>query len=319
MSDPGLKLPLTVAVLFLTLVLASLTLARRLMAPPAQVREALVPQTAAELPESGQEAELIPAEDEPEPPALAAEPAAQPFGWQTLDGREYYLLADGSPAVGLHRIGGRLFYFDQNGVKAKSLGVDVSYYDNGIDWELVKADGVDFAIIRVGGRGWTSGVLYGDCRTQEFLRLAREAGVKIGVYFYSTAIDPAEAVEEARAALKAVNGIPLDLPIFIDMEFSGEYPKGRADRLSPSQRAEIAIAFCETVRCAGYRAGVYASQNYLKGSIDYYAISRYTIWLASYTVNDRLPRFDKRYDLWQFTDRGRVNGIGGDADLNVIF
>ena len=324
MSDPGLKLPLTAAVLLLTLVLAGLVLAQGFSAPPpgtpaemVLVTEALPPREEPAEPEDWEHtAELILPEPTPE---TGPEPEEPQSGWTTREGEEYYLLADGSCAVGLHKIGGKLFYFDQNGVKARSLGIDVSYYDNGIDWELVKEAGVDFAIIRVGGRGWTSGALYDDCRTQEYLRRARTAGVKIGVYFYSTAVNPREAVEEARAALKAVGGVPLDFPVFIDMEFSGEYPKGRADRLSPSERAEIAMAFCETVRNAGYEPGVYAGQNYLKGSIDYYAISRYTIWLASYTVKDQLPRFDKRYDLWQFTDRGRVPGVGGAVDMNVIF
>ena len=240
-------------------------------------------------------------------------------GWQTMDGRDYFLYEDGSFAVGLKQIGGKLYYFDQYGVKAKSVGIDVSFYNRDIDWQTVKAQGIDFAIIRVGGRGWSSGALYDDCRTQEYLRGARAAGIKLGVYFYSTAVNPYEAVEEASVAISTVGGLPLDYPIFIDMEFSGEYPDGRADRLTPSQRADIAVAFCETVRNSGYEPGVYAGQNYMKAYIDYYSISRYTIWLASYTMDNQLPYFDNRYDIWQFTDRGRVNGIGGDVDMNVIF
>ncbi len=241
------------------------------------------------------------------------------IGWQTIDGNEYFVYEDGSYAVGLKQIGGKLYYFNQYGVKARAVGIDVSFYNNDIDWQAVKAQGVEFAIIRVGGRGWSTGVLYDDCRTQEYLRGARAAGIPIGVYFYSTAINPYEAVEEASVALSAVGGIPLDYPIFIDMEFSGEYPNGRADRLTASERAEIAIAFCETIRNSGYRAGVYGGQNFMKASIDYYSISQYTVWLASYTANDKLPNFGNRYDIWQFTDRGRVRGIDGDVDMNVIF
>lgn len=240
-------------------------------------------------------------------------------GWQTIDGNQYFLYEDGSCAVGLKQIDGKLYYFDQYGVKARAVGIDVSFYNDDINWQAVKAQGIEFAIIRVGGRGWSSGVLYDDVRTQEYLRGARAAGIKIGVYFYSTAVNPYEAVEEASVALNAVGGIPLDYPIFIDMEFSGDYPDGRADRLSASERAEIAIAFCETVRNSGYRPGVYSGQNFLKASIDYYSISNYTIWLASYTVNDSLPNFSNRYDIWQFTDRGKVDGIEGGVDMNVIF
>lgn len=335
-ADHDLRLPLMVVVLFLTLVLAGLVVTSRLLERPpdqgagvlllsGEFQQTTLPEEQTALEQTAPEEIPAPAAEAPRaenaeiiliPSALTEETKT---GWTRLNGNEYYLKADGSPMVGLQRIGRRLYYFDENGVRAGSLGIDVSYYDSSIDWQLVKAQGIDFAIIRVGGRGWTSGALYGDCRTQEYLRRARAAGVKIGVYFYSTAINPAEAVEEAEASLKAVGGIPLDFPIFIDMEFSGEYPKGRADRLSPSERAEIALAFCETVRASGYEAGVYASQNYLKASIDYYVISRYTVWLASYTRDNRLPFFDKRYDIWQFSDSGRVDGIGGAADMNVIF
>ena len=240
-------------------------------------------------------------------------------GWMTVNGNEYFVHEDGSYAFGLKQIGGKLYYFNQYGVKAKSIGVDVSYYNSDIDWNVVKAQGIDFVIIRIGGRGWTSGLLYDDCRTREYLRSARSAGLQLGAYFYSTATSPYEAVEEASVAVKTLDGIPLDLPLFIDMEFSGEFPKGRADRLTPSQRAEIATAFCETVRSSGYLPGVYAGEYFLRASIDYNIISRYTIWLASYTTENQLPRFDKRYDLWQFTESGRVDGIRGIVDLNVIY
>lgn len=240
-------------------------------------------------------------------------------GWMTVNGNEYFVHEDGSYAFGLKQIDGKLYYFNQYGVKAKSLGVDVSYFNSDIDWDVVKAQGVDFVIIRIGGRGWTSGLLYDDCRTREYLRSARKAGLQLGAYFYSTATTPYEAVEEASVAVKTLDGIPLDLPLFIDVEFSGEFPKGRSDRLTPSARAEIATAFCETVRSSGYLPGVYAGQNFLKAYIDYNVISRYTIWLASYTTDNQLPFFDRRYDLWQFTESGRVDGIRGIVDLNVIY
>ena len=236
-----------------------------------------------------------------------------------MDGKRVFVLEDGSYAVGLQEIDGRLYYFNQHGEKARALGIDVSFFDGAIDWNAVKAQGIEFAIIRVGGRGWTSGAIYDDSRTQEYLRGARAAGVKIGVYFYSTAIDRREAVEEANMTLRVLDGISLEYPIFIDMEFSGEYPKGRSDQLSPSERADIVIAFCETVQNSGYRAGVYASQNYLKAYIDYHSVDQYTVWLASYTANNKLPRFYERYDIWQFSDRGRVNGIRSDVDMNAIY
>ncbi len=312
-SNPKLRIPLMILAPCLALVLAVLLLipvfrggGDRAPAPTAAPFAAPAPET---LPTDPPEA--IPVE--------LAEPEERNDGWQTVDGKRFFVLEDGSYAVGLQEIDGRLYYFNQHGEKARALGIDVSFYDGAIDWNAVKAQGIEFAIIRVGGRGWTSGAIYDDSRTQEYLRGARAAGVKIGVYFYSTAIDPREAVEEANMTLRVLDGIPLDYPIFIDMEFSGEYPKGRSDQLSPSQRADIVIAFCETVQNSGYRAGVYASQNYLKAYIDYHSVDQYTVWLASYTANNKLPRFYERYDIWQFSDRGRVNGIRSDVDMNAIY
>ena len=335
--DPKLKLPLGITVVCLSLVLAGLVLFSRRGAYTdlpariviAEVGEAGDTETIAWTDAS---AEPLPGTDfsgavERELPGSGAaesvvalpEAEEQRFGWQLEDGKQFFLLADGSRAVGLQKIDGRLYYFDKDGVKARSVGIDVSYYDLDIDWRLVKEQGIDFAIIRVGGRGWTSGALYRDTRTRQYLYLAKEAGLKIGVYFYSTAVTPEEAVEEADATLRALDGLSLDLPVFIDMEYSGQYPKGRADRLGADERGEIATAFCKRIRQNGYRAGVYAGQNYMKSAIDYYAISRYTVWLASYTVNNQLPNFQKNYDIWQFSDRGRVDGIAGDVDMNVIF
>ena len=239
--------------------------------------------------------------------------------WHVLDGKTYYLDENGIPATGLHRIDGKLVFFRPDGSKASSLGVDASYYNEHVDWKSVKEQGIDFAIIRAGARGWSKGALYGDVRTLEYLRNAQDAGLKVGIYFYSTAVNSAEAVEEAHAVLKTLKGFTLDYPIYIDMEYSGEYPEGRADQLSREKRVEIACAFCSTITSEGYQAGVYASQNFLKYATVYDAISQYSIWLASYTVDAKLPNFDRDYDIWQFTDSGLVRGMPGPIDLNVIF
>lgn len=239
-------------------------------------------------------------------------------GWQYVNGKTYYY-SNGNAVTGLKRIDGELYYFDENGVKASAVGIDVSFYNEDIDWSAVRAQGVDFAIIRLGGRTWRDGELYDDSRTQEYIKGAKAAGLKIGAYFYSTAITEQEAVEEASVALSVLDGVKLDYPLYFDVERSGIYPEGRADNLTASQRAKIAIAFCETVTAGGYTPGVYSNQNFLKNEIDYSAIQQYSIWLASYTSNDSLPAFYNRYDMWQFTDRGQISGIGGNVDMNVIF
>jgi len=139
------------------------------------------------------------------------------------------------------------------------------------------------------------------------------------VYFYSTAIDAVEAVQEASLVLERLNGTALDYPIFIDVEQSGDYPYGRSDQLSKTARNEIVTAFCQTVINSGYRAGVYSGQNFFANHIDHAALTQYYIWLASYTSNNRLPGFGGHYDMWQFTDSGVVNGIKGKVDMNAIF
>lgn len=240
-------------------------------------------------------------------------------GWKTENGKTYYLDANGNKVTGLKRIDGELFFFDANGARASAVGIDVSFYNEDINWSAVKAQGIDYAIIRLGGRTWRDGTLYRDDRAAEYIKGAKNAGIKIGAYFYSTAINEQEAVEEASLAISILNGASLDYPLYFDIEHSGIYPEARCDQLSASHRAKIAIAFCKTVANGGYTPGVYSNQNFLKSDVDYSAIEGYSIWLASYTRDYAFPNFSKRYDMWQFTDRGSVNGIAGDVDMNVIF
>lgn len=241
------------------------------------------------------------------------------YGWQTINNNIYYILSDGSKAAGLKNIDGKTYYFDCNGVKASSLGVDVSFYNGTINWPAVKNAGIDFAIIRIGGRGWGTGALYDDSCFYNYLKGAKSAGLKVGVYFYSAATNRVEAVQEASIAIERLNGVSLDLPIYIDMELSGDYPNGRTDNLSVAERVEIIQAFCETIKNSNYKSGVYTGEYFLSNYLNYQYISQYNIWMASYTDNNDLPKFNNRYDVWQFTDRGRINGINGNADLNVIF
>lgn len=215
--------------------------------------------------------------------------------------------------------GGVLYYIDINNRRAELVGVDVSFYNNQIDWEALKMQGIDFAVIRLGGRGWGTGQLYKDSHTQVYLHGARDAGIKIGAYFYSTAVNPVEAVEEAEAAIAELNGMSLDLPLFIDMEFSGDRPNGRSDNLSAGSRSEIVEAFCRTAEAAGYRSGVYSAQGYFIYNMDTEAISYLPIWLASYTVDNLLPDYGAKFDVWQYTDSAMIGGIDGPVDMNVIF
>ena len=255
----------------------------------------------------------------PTPPPTPEPTPELPWGWKESEGGTYYLLDNGNLLTGLHLIDGKLHYFNINGQHASSLGIDVSYHNKGINWDAVRAQGIDFAIIRLGYRGWETGLLHDDTCFEQNLRGAKAAGIKVGVYIYSTAINAKEAEAEAALVLTRLNGFPLDMPVYLDTEQSGEYPGGRADRLNKVRRYEIISAFCRTIRDGGYDVGVYSGQNYLKNHVAFHTLDTNPVWLASYTRDNKLPDFPYEYDMWQFTDRGVVAGIRGVADMNVIY
>ncbi len=255
----------------------------------------------------------------PTPPPTPEPTPELPWGWKEYEGGQYYLLDNGNLLTGLHLIDGKLHYFNINGQHASSLGIDVSYHNKGINWDAVCAQGIDFAIIRLGYRGWETGLLHDDTCFEQNLRGAKAAGIKVGVYIYSTAINAKEAEAEAALVLTRLNGFPLDMPVYLDTEQSGEYPGGRADRLNKVRRYEIISAFCRTIRDGGYDVGVYSGQNYLKNHVAFHTLDANPVWLASYTRDNKLPEFPYEYDMWQFTDRGVVAGIRGVADMNVIY
>ena len=255
------------------------------------------------------------------PPRAAESPSfpAYDSGWMESDGKTYYINSRGAALTGFRQIDGNLCYFDHYGVKAAKLGIDVSYHNRGINWPAVRANGIDFVILRVGYRGYSTGLLWEDKRFVQYLRGSRAAGLDVGVYFYSSAVNPAEAVQEASFVIGLLDGIKLDYPVYFDTELSEDIPPGRHDYLGKSVRQQVISAFCETIRAAGYTPGVYSNLNFLNNHIPYSTYGPYTTWLASYTRDNRLPSFKRPYDMWQFTAMGRVSGIIGGADMNVIF
>ncbi len=192
-----------------------------------------------------------------------------------------------------------------------SVGIDVSKYNKEIDWASVKASGIEFAIIRIGYRGSTSGVLVVDSYFRKNLEGAKKAGLKIGVYFFTQAVNVTEAVEEASAVTTLVSAEDLDLPVFLDVEAAG----GRADGLDKNTRTANINAFCRTLKNAGYRAGVYANKRWFESYIDRDALEDWKIWLARY--RSREPGME--CDCWQYTSRGSVDGITGNVDLDVNY
>lgn len=236
-------------------------------------------------------------------------------GWQEIDGATYYYdPATHQPVTGSQVIQGNVYTFGADGALNRTArGIDVSKFQGSIDWNAVKADGITFAIIRCGYRGYGSGALVEDSTYRANIRGAINAGLKVGVYFYSQAVNEAEAVEEASMVLSLVGGYSLPLGVYYDTEkVAGD--SGRADGISAAQRTACAVAFCETIRNAGYRAGVYSYAGWFYNSLNFANISKYNIWIAQYrdTLN-----FSYKYNIWQYTGSGRVNGISKPVDMNI--
>ena len=242
-------------------------------------------------------------------------------GWRTENGKTYYYAQDTNKKVtGLRSIDGKLYYFDANGVKQDNVtfGIDVSKYQSGLDWNKIKKSGVSFVIIRIGYRGYgAAGNLVKDPMFEEHFTNARNAGLKVGVYFFTQAVNEAEAQEEADGCNWALNGRMLDYPIFYDTEAStAPGGTGRADGLGVEDRTKCAIAFCERVKELGYKPGVYASTTWYRKRVDYNTLrSRYTIWNAHYGVSSS----PIGCDLWQGTEKARINGYSGELDANISY
>ena len=237
------------------------------------------------------------------------------YGWHTIDGKTYYFDKTGTKVTGMQTIQGIDYYFGEEGYISNILGVDVSYWQGTIDWNKVKAQGINFAILRIGFMGWGSGALVADSTFARNISGAKAAGIKVGVYFYDAAITTQEAVEEASMCLEILGGQSLDYPIFIDMEDSGSTARNKD--LTTEQRTLICQAFCNTIKNSGYKAGIYASSSYLTSELNMSRLSSNYIWVANWGVTK--PYYSGHYDLWQYTQTGVVNGISGVVDMNISY
>ena len=226
-------------------------------------------------------------------------------GWRTVGGKTYYYdQYTNQPVKGIQSIDNKLYYFDANGVQQNAtFGIDVSKYQSSIDWEQVKTAGVKFVIIRIGYRGYGSGALVLDPMFEQHFTNARNAGLKVGVYFFSQAVNEEEAREEAMGCAYVLNGRKLDYPIYFDTEASGG-KNGRADGLGVEDRTKCAIAFCERVKELGYKPGVDLSR-----------LTGYSIWNAHYGVASS----PISCDMWQGSCTARIPGYGGQIDVNISY
>ena len=237
-------------------------------------------------------------------------------GWRTDGGKVYYYDANHNKITGNQVIGGVMYTFGGDGALSQSSGnrgIDVSKYQGNIDWGAVAASGINFAIIRVGYRGSSSGALVQDPYFKKNISGATKAGIKVGLYFFTQAVNEAEAVEEASMAMSLASGYKVTYPIFIDTESASN---GRANGLSKSTRTAVVKAFCQTVRNGGYKAGVYASKSWYANQLNASALNGYCIWVAQYNSS---CTYSGKYDMWQYSSKGSVSGIKGNVDMNISY
>ena len=239
---------------------------------------------------------------------------ADNYRFEQKDGKTYCYKND-QLLKGYADINGLRYYFNtQTGAKESYTCIDVSRYQKNINWSNVKAADIEYAIIRVGFRGYETGRLSIDPYFEQNITGAKAAGIKCGVYFYSVAKDIAEAVEEANFVLNAIKDYNLDLPIAIDIEHYSD----RVINLTAAQRTDNAIAFMERIKQAGYKTMLYTYYNFYNNHLEKSRLLNYTLRMAYYTDNDSLLG-DIVYDGWQYASNGNVNGIDGNCDMNVIF
>ena len=195
-----------------------------------------------------------------------------------------------------------------------ALYIDVSQYNGKINWNMVDADGV---FIRVAYRGYSAGVIKEDARAEENLKGATGAGIPVGLYFMSQAISESEATAEAIYCLEIAKRYKVSLPIVFDCEYSGEpNKKGRADHLTKQNRTSMIRRFCDEIISGGYKGGVYSSTSWYTGNLVHTQLKNrgYFIWCAQYNKECKLTVLP--WELWQYTSKGKMNGIGTDVDLS---
>ena len=216
-----------------------------------------------------------------------------------------------------------LFYLDENGrmqysdsSKKTMTGIDVSVFQGNIDWPAVAADGIDFVILRIGYRGYGSkGIMGIDDRFYENYNGAVKAGLKVGVYFYSQATNAFEAREEAQYVLSALGDRYLDFPVVYDWEYV-DNAEARTSHMTSAKITECAVNFCDEIEKSGREVMIYFNREIGYFEYDLASISEYDFWLAEYC---EYPTFIYKFDMWQYTDSGRVDGIDSTVDINIYF
>ncbi len=210
------------------------------------------------------------------------------------------------------------FYWEEDLLQCAAdqtvMGIDVSAHQGKIDWQQVKQAGVEYAFIRVGNRGYGDGKLYADEYAAENLKQAKAAGIRIGAYLFSQAVSVQEALEEAEFALRQLEGVALDMPLVYDWEYVSE--TARTAAVDRRTLTDCTAAFCRRVEEAGFEAMIYFNVTQARDLLYLEELTNYRFWLAMYDVAGKFPC---KVDFWQYTNTGKIDGIEGNVDINMMF
>lgn len=212
-----------------------------------------------------------------------------------------------------------------NETQELTLGIDVARYQGTIDWKKVSESGVDFAIVRVGYRTLKTGEIIADTNAKYNMQEATKYGIKVGAYFFSTAITKEEAIEEANWVADYIAKYKITYPVVYNCE-GYEDPENRQYSLTKTQRTDIAIAFLDKIAERGYSPMFYASKSEMEGNAKWETSrleNRYKIWVAQYPgtpyPQTAKSSYTGKHDMWQYTNNGTVPGISKPVDMNVAY
>lgn len=214
----------------------------------------------------------------------------------------------------LEKDGPFITYEDDNYYSVQ--GIDVSAHQKQIDWDLVRAQGIRFAMIRVGYRGYETGIIHKDKYFDRNIQEAQRLGIKVGVYFYSQAINPDEAREEADFLLDQIRGYDIDLPVVFDMEEADTGENGRILSLSREEKTECALTYLHRVQSAGYPVMLYNSTNLFDELFVMEDLAEFDLWVAEYASQ---PHYPYVFSMWQYTSSAEIEGITGGTDMDIMF
>ena len=204
----------------------------------------------------------------------------------------------------------------EDGKKISHLGADLSEYQGDVDFAAMKNAGVEFVMLRIGGRYYgDDGLLYTDKAFDNYYQQAKAAGLKVGAYFFSQAASAEDAAEEAKYAIEKLSGKQLDYPIALDWENIAD-DTARTDNVTGDQLTDIAETFCDTVTASGYKSLVYSNTQQMFVMYDFETMKDYDFWLADYR---EFPTMYYKFDMWQYTMEGKIDGVEGTVDLNISF